>query len=56
MKLFKILESPVECTEGFNLNELIEDWGLSQTTLEEVFCRVTAKKDSNMPPSDQENN
>jgi ABC-type multidrug transport system ATPase subunit len=48
VRLFEILEAPVENTEGSEIAELITDWGLSQTTLEEVFCRVTAKKESDL--------
>lgn len=38
--LIELLENHTE------LNELITDWGLAQTTLEEVFMRVTGKKTS----------
>lgn len=35
----------MEGHQNLNLRILIEDWGLSNTTLEEVFMRVTGKKE-----------
>mmetsp|Transcript_6194 Transcript_6194/g.6087 ORF Transcript_6194/g.6087 Transcript_6194/m.6087 type:complete len:132 (+) Transcript_6194:1625-2020(+) len=43
----KLMETK-EPHEFEKLRELIDDWGLSHTTLEEVFMRVTGKKQSRL--------
>jgi ABC-type multidrug transport system ATPase subunit len=56
IKFFQLMERnnhdpelPPECLQ---LPDLIDDWGLSHTTLEEVFMRVTGKKeDTSAEPS-----
>lgn len=44
VEFVKIMESE----KDNQLKNLIEDWGLSLTTLEEVFMRVTGKKHSKL--------
>jgi ABC-type multidrug transport system, ATPase component len=43
-KFFKTMEG----NGNKRLKDMIDDWGLSNTTLEEVFMRVTGKKDHNL--------
>jgi hypothetical protein len=40
------MENEEDCEFGAVLRDMVEDWGVSQTTLEEVFMRVTGLKAS----------
>jgi len=42
---FKVIEDKDKDEASAKLKDLIHDWGLSNTTLEEVFMKVTAKKE-----------
>jgi ABC-type multidrug transport system ATPase subunit len=47
-KFFRAVEGDQKSNESTKIKDLVDDWGISNTTLEEVFMRVTGKKVANI--------